>query len=74
MRKMIINSLLISSVMFAAQAHAAGEDDPLLTLIQIDQLEKRDASSGNPLVWDIQGWAGYDLKKIRFKTEGFISA
>lgn len=70
MRSMIINSLVITSVMVAAQAYAAGADDPLLTMIQVDQLEKRDASSGEPLVWDIQGWAGYDLKKIRFKTEG----
>lgn len=65
-----ITSLVLPWVLIPIQGLAAGADDPLLSMVRIDQLEKRDASSGKPLVWDIQGWAGYDLQKIVFKTEG----
>lgn len=54
----------------AFQVEAGGKDDPLLTMVTIDQLEKRDASPGTPLAWGVQGWVGYDLDKFVFKTEG----
>lgn len=49
---------------------AAGEDDPLLASLAIDQLEYRDAAGDNPVVREAQGWLGKDLNKLWFKTEG----
>ena len=50
-------------------AFAAGEDDPLLFKVMIDQLEWRD-TNGDPLVWDADAWVGKDLNKLWVKTEG----
>ncbi|MCO4759153.1 MAG: copper resistance protein B [Oceanospirillaceae bacterium] len=61
---------MISTLLLNPQATAGMQDDPLLTMITIDQLEKRDTSTGHPLVWELQGWVGYDLHKLTFKTEG----
>ena len=70
MNKLLITTLVLSSAMIATLTYAAGADDPHLTMVRIDQLEKRDASSGKPLVWEIEGWTGYDLNKLAFKTKG----
>lgn len=70
MNKSTISTLMISTLLLSPQATAGMQDDPLLTMVTIDQLEKRDASAGKPLVWEIQGWMGYDLHKLTFKTEG----
>ena len=48
---------------------AASEDDPLLTMIMLDQLEVRDTDGDNPLVLEGQAWIGKDLHKLWFKTE-----
>lgn len=70
MNKSTISTLMISTLLLNPQATAGMKDDPLLTMITIDQLEKRDTSTGHPLVWELQGWVGYDLHKLTFKTEG----
>ncbi len=70
MNKSTVSTLMISTLLLSPQATAGMQDDPLLTMVTIDQLEKRDASAGKPLVWEIQGWMGYDLHKLTFKTEG----
>lgn len=70
MKNMMLTSLTLSFAMLTAQLFAAEADDPLLTMIMVDQLEKQDAGSGKPFVWEVQGWAGYDLQKLMFKTEG----
>ena len=70
MNKSTVSTLMISTLLLSPQATAGMQDDPLLTMFTIDQLEKRDASAGKPLVWEIQGWMGYDLHKLTFKTEG----
>ncbi len=49
---------------------AAGEDDPLLYKVIVDQLEYRDADGPNPMAWAIDGWIGKDLDKLWIKTEG----
>ena len=59
-------SLLLSSV---SSVLADGKDDPLLTKVIIDQLEKRDANGSNPWVLDGQAWIGKDLNKLWLKTE-----
>lgn len=69
MNRSTIYSLALS-LLLSPSIQAAVTDDPLLTMVTVDQLEKRDASGGNPLVWEIQGWLGYDLEKLVFKTEG----
>lgn len=70
MKTQIITPLLLSAAMLSTQAFASGNDDPLITMVTIDQLEKRDASEGKPLVWEMQAWAGYDFKKVMLKTKG----
>lgn len=70
MNNTVKKTLVLAMFALPFQAEAGGKDDPFLTMITIDQLEKRDASSGKPFAWEVQGWAGYDLDKLVFKTEG----
>ncbi|MCW8884275.1 MAG: copper resistance protein B [Motiliproteus sp.] len=51
-------------------ALSAGEDDPLLYKVMIDQLEFRDGDGEDPIVWEVEAWVGKDLNKLWFKTEG----
>jgi copper resistance protein B len=46
------------------------DDDPLLTMLVVEQLEIRDTDGKNPLVWEAEGWIGKDLHKFWIKTEG----
>ncbi len=51
-------------------AHAGGmEDDPLRATILADRLEWQ-ATDGDPVAWDIAAYAGYDLNKLYFYSEG----
>ncbi len=45
-------------------------DDPLLTMVLVDQLEVQVGDGDDPLTWDAQGWLGHDLNKLWVKTEG----
>jgi len=45
-------------------------DDPVLTMLTVDQLEVRIDDGSDPLVWDAEGWVGKDLHKLWIKTEG----
>jgi len=55
----------------ANAAYAAGMiDDPVLTMIKIDQLEVGDDDNS---AWDAQAWLGKDLSKLWFKTEGELN-
>lgn len=63
----MIGSACLSS---ADMALAAAPDDPLLTMVIVDELEYRDADDGNLQAWNAQGWLGKDLRKIWMKTEG----
>lgn len=56
-------SLLLSPMVFAG-----AKDDPLLFMVNIDQLEKRNGDE-DPTVLEAQAWAGYDLHKLWVKTE-----
>jgi copper resistance protein B len=69
MRKSIVFFLFI---LLLPGALYAGEmnDDPLLTMLVVDQLEVRETSGNNPLVWDAEGWLGKDLNKLWLKTDG----
>jgi copper resistance protein B len=63
-------ALVTTALVVPACVFAAGEDDPLLSTVSVDQLEYRDAAGPNPLVWEIDGWIGKDLHKLWIKTEG----
>ena len=56
-------SLLLSPMVFSD-----AKDDPLLFMVNIDQLEKRNGDE-DPVVLEAQAWAGYDLHKLWVKTE-----
>lgn len=45
-------------------------DDPLLTMLMIDQFEISVGDGSDPLVWDAEGWIGKDLHKLWIKTDG----
>jgi len=46
------------------------DDDPLLTMLVVEQLEIRVTDGEDPLVWEAEGWIGKDLNKFWIKTEG----
>ncbi len=58
--------LIVPSLAFAGGMN----DDPLLTMLVVDQLEIRNNDGSDPLVWDAEGWIGKDLHKLWIKTEG----
>ncbi len=58
--------LILSSFSFASGM----DDDPILTMVKIDQLETRITDGSDPLAWDADAWIGYDLNKLWIKTEG----
>lgn len=69
MRRHIV--LIIAILLFSGVSYAGGmNDDPLLTMVVVEQLESRDAEGENPLVWEAEGWIGKDLHKFWIKTEG----
>lgn len=49
---------------------AMGSDDPITTMLNIDQLEVRDADRENPWAWDASFNVGKDFHKFWLKTEG----
>ena len=70
MNKRWVPPLILIASGFAQGALAAESDDPLLFSLQADELEIRDAEGSKPIAWEVQGWLGYDLDKLYFKTEG----
>ncbi len=66
------NIFVVLFTLIAPGATFAGgmNDDPLLTMLLIDQLEIRAGDGSSPLVWDAEGWIGKDLNKLWIKTEG----
>ncbi len=65
MRKILLASLLTT---LAVTVQAGANDDPLVTLFEIDQLEIGEGKD-NPLTFEGQFWAGYDLNKLWIKAE-----
>jgi copper resistance protein B len=61
----------LSILLFPGALYAGGmDDDPLLTMLVVEQLEIRETDGDNPLVWDAEGWLGKDLHKLWIKTDG----
>ena len=70
MRKIATHCITLCSLALATSAIAMDTDDPLLTMLKLDQLEFREYSADTALAWDIEGWLGYDLRKLVLKAEG----
>lgn len=66
----IVSTLGVFFAMFFSVqfASAAANDDPLLFMLEIDQLEVREGDE-DPSVLEAQAWLGYDLHKLWIKTE-----
>lgn len=63
-------SLMVMTLpLMSGLAVAGGEDDPLLTKVMIDELE-RGLGSADPTRFSGQAWIGHDLNKLWLKTEG----
>jgi copper resistance protein B len=63
--------LLILVLLIPTFSFAGGKgDDPLLSLVRVDQFELRQTDGATPLVWDAEGWVGKDLHKLWIKTDG----
>lgn len=63
-------ALTTTALLLPSSGWAAGEDDPLLYKVSVDQLEYRDTEGPNPIGWNIDAWIGKDLHKLWIKTEG----
>ena len=62
---------IAATLMLTTTAHGGGmNDDPLLTMLTVDQFEIRAGDGDTPLVWDAEGWVGKDLNKLWIKTDG----
>lgn len=67
MRKIL--SGCVAALVIPSLGHTAGNDDPTLTKVMVDQLELRSSDGPDPWVLDAQGWVGKDLHKLWLKTE-----
>ena len=67
MKKYIL--IIAVSSMLAGKSMAAMEDDPLLTMVNIEKFEIQDGDEGNPVVLDAYAWVGKDINKFWMKTE-----
>ena len=69
MKKNIL--LLLLSLILSGTAYGGGmNDDPLLTMLIVDQFEIRPGDGHDPLVWDAEAWVGRDINKLWIKTDG----
>ncbi len=68
--KKYIYALLLTLLATTSARGGGMIDDPLLAMVLVDQFEVRAGNSDTPLVWDAEGWVGYDLNKLWIKTDG----
>ena len=62
---------MMMALLPSGTTYAGGmDDDPVVTRVIIDRLEVREAEHDNPIVWEVDAWAGKDLHKIWLKSEG----
>jgi len=67
MKKLILISLLS---LLSPLTQAMGTDDPILGMVNIQQLETRGGSDGaNPWVLEADAWLGTDLNKLWLKAD-----
>ncbi len=56
-------------VLLPALTQAAGNDDPILAKVMINQLEIRSTNGPDPRVLEAQAWIGRDLNKLWLKAD-----
>ncbi len=66
---MKIKQLLGALVLVPSMTLAATVDDPVLTMVKIDQLEVRSTDGPDPIVLEGEMWIGKDLNKFWLKAE-----
>ncbi len=66
---MSLRLFLISLLFAPVMALAASKDDPLLSMLMVEQLETRSTDGPDPFVFDGQLWIGKDLNKLWIKAE-----
>lgn len=66
---MKIKHLLLSFLMLPALSFAMTEDDPILTMLLVDQFETRSTDGSDPFVVSGQMWIGRDLNKLWLKAD-----
>jgi len=67
MKNIILTALIVGT--FSQQLYAAGADDPLRTMLLVDQLELR-SDDAHTRSWDVSFYIGYDLDKLYLYSEG----
>ena len=70
----LLTGIVVGIALLTEAATAAMDDNPLLTSLQVEQLEWREADGGNLVAWDAEAWAGYDRDKLWLKSEGETSS
>lgn len=66
--KTVLKTTLIALTL-SSFAYADMGDNPLLSMLTIDELEKQNNDEKN-VAWDVNAWIGYDLGKIYIYSEG----
>lgn len=59
----------LAAFAFSTPVLSMVEDDPLVYQVMLEKLEWRAMEGPDPLVLDGDAWVGYDLNKLRLKTE-----
>jgi copper resistance protein B len=64
-------NLCMAATLLGATGNAAAmeSDDPILTMVKIDQLELRKTAGTDPIVLDGYAWVGKDLDKLWIKFD-----
>lgn len=62
-------ALVVGITAIPALSFAAGDDDPLLSMLLVDQLEIRSSEGEKTQALEAEAWVGRDLNKIWLKAE-----
>lgn len=60
----------VCCLFISTQGHAMGDDDPLLTMVNVHELQIVAEEDHNVLEWDAEAWIGRDISKYWIKTRG----
>ena len=61
--------LALVNLPFASSLYAASADDPLVTMVNLDQFELAESDDESTNVLEGYGWIGYDLEKLWLKVD-----
>jgi len=70
MRRLALAWLLCLPAARAAEAHPHMADDPLVWMLEVEELEHRRDGGAGDLHWDVVGWIGYDDNRLALRSEG----